>query len=266
MPAISRGIRRAASIAALGMTITAGLGAQSLAERVAAVGSGTVRFEFAAQEGVCGNGRGSISIRDNDRTRSVFNTDRRSEWADECDAGPVRVALDLEGRAVTSLRTYVGGRWRGAADVDLGSVDATEASRYLLRLAQTADSKAAQAAVLPAVLADAPDPWRELLDIAKDANRPSAVRKNATFWVAQAAGDKATEGLAAIIESETDRDVRKSAVFGLSQRPAGEGVPALIRVAREHRDPEIRKNAIFWLGQSRDDRALRYFEEVLLGR
>jgi hypothetical protein len=43
-------------------------------------------------------------------------------------------------------------------------------------------------------------------------------------------------------------------------------VPSLIRIARTNRDPEIRKSAIFWLGQSRDPRALTYFEEVLLGR
>jgi HEAT repeat protein len=58
--------------------------------------------------------------------------------------------------------------------------------------------------------------------------------------------------------------VRKSAIFSLSQRPKDESVPALIRIARTHRDPELRRNAIFWLGQSRDDRAIRYFEEVLL--
>lgn len=264
---LHRAMRSAAGIAALGATIPAGLGAQPLAERVAAVGNGTVRFEFAAQEGVCGNGRGSISVRnDNDRSRTVVGSRRRQEWSDDCESGPVRVALDVERREVRDLRTYVGGRWRGTADLDLGTVDAAEASRYLTQVAATAAAKPAQEAIFPAILADAPDPWRELLEIAKTASRPSSVRKSATFWVAQAAGDKATEGLAEIVESDTDREVRKSAVFGLSQRPAAEGVPALIRVAREHRDPEIRKSAIFWLGQSRDERALRYFEEVLLGR
>jgi HEAT repeat protein len=53
-------------------------------------------------------------------------------------------------------------------------------------------------------------------------------------------------------------------VFALSQLPSDEGVPRLIHVARTHRNIEVRKLAIFWLGQSRDQRALAFFEEVLL--
>ena len=58
--------------------------------------------------------------------------------------------------------------------------------------------------------------------------------------------------------------MKKKAVFALSQLPADEGVPKLIQVARSNRNPEVRKQAIFWLGQSRDPRALAFFEEVLL--
>jgi HEAT repeat protein len=45
--------------------------------------------------------------------------------------------------------------------------------------------------------------------------------------------------------------------------PDGEGVPKLIEVARTNRNAEVRKKAIFWLGQSKDPRALAFFEEVL---
>jgi hypothetical protein len=45
--------------------------------------------------------------------------------------------------------------------------------------------------------------------------------------------------------------------------PDGEGVPQLIHVARTNRNPEVRKKAMFWLGQSKDPRALSFFEEVL---
>ena len=40
-------------------------------------------------------------------------------------------------------------------------------------------------------------------------------------------------------------------------------MPLLIRVARTHPQPEVRKKAMFWLGQSKDARALAFFEEVL---
>jgi hypothetical protein len=251
------------------MAAAAPVGAQTLAEQVAAVGSGTVRFQFASREGVCGNGRGNISIRRADGTASVrgttYTSGRRNEWEDDCESGPVRIALDVDRRQVRDLRAYVGGRWRGTADRDLGEVSAAEASRYLVELAASGEREVAKDAIFPAMLADAPSPWRAFLAIAKDESRPRDVRNSATFWVADAAGEEATKGLEQIIEDEGDREVRKSAVFAISRRPKDESVPALIRVARTHRDPEIRKSAVFWLGQSRDPRAIQYFEEILLG-
>src|SRR5690606_25937023 len=64
--------------------IAADLGAQSIADRVSAVRSGTVRMEYAAKEGVCGNGRGSISVR-NGNGNSTYSTGstgstRQREW------------------------------------------------------------------------------------------------------------------------------------------------------------------------------------------
>ena len=84
------------------------------------------------------------------------------------------------------------------------------------------------------------------------------------FWLAQAAGDAAVEGLEGIVlDEDEDFEVRKSAVFALSQLPDDEGVPILVRVARTHHDPRILKQAIFWLGQSGDPRAVALFEELL---
>jgi len=40
-------------------------------------------------------------------------------------------------------------------------------------------------------------------------------------------------------------------------------VPMLIDVARTSHDPEVRKQAMFWLGQSKDPRAVAFFEQVL---
>ena len=58
-------------------------------------------------------------------------------------------------------------------------------------------------------------------------------------------------------------EVKKQAVFALSQLPRGEGVPLLIDLARTNANPVVRKQAYFWLGQSKDSRALSFFEEVL---
>lgn len=257
---------RRSGIAALGaaLLIAASLPSvvtaqQTLEQRVAAVGTGTVRLSYAAKEGVCGNGQnGNISYR-------PAGDQRTREWESDCEPGPVRLSLDVDNRRVTRVRAYVGGRWRGSANLDLGDVPAAEASAYLMKIAATSDERAAKDAVFPALMADAPAPTRELLAIAKDESRPREVRTNATFWVAQSAGERVTEGLQELT-NDPDKQVREGAVFALSQRPNDESVPALIRIARTHRDPSVRRNAVFWLGQKRDPRALAYFEEVLLPR
>lgn len=241
--------------------------AQDLSRRIAEMRNGTVRFEYAAMEGVCGNGREGIQVRrGKGSSRIVTNMsvgDR--EWEHECENGPVRIVLDRRDGRVVDVRAYVGGRWRGTADLDLGTVSPVAASDYLLGLVETADAEVAKDALFPATVAEGVTVWPRLLGIAKDSRRPREVRNSAVFWVSQAAGEEATKGLREIVdEPEADREVRKSAVFALSQRPKDESVPALIKIAKTHRDAEMRKTAIFWLGQSGDARAIAYFEDVLL--
>ena len=65
------------------------------------------------------------------------------------------------------------------------------------------------------------------------------------------------------MERDPETEVKKKAVFALTQLPEGEGVPALIQVARTNSNPAVRKQAMFWLGQSKDARALKFFEDVL---
>ena len=240
----------AALVAALGAAPAAG---QDLAERVAAVSSGNVRFSFETRDGVCGNGR-NISIRDDDT----------SEWKSDCEPGPARVLLGVEGGRVRSIETRVGGSWRaGTGATDLGTIEPAVASRYLLSLAETLDSDGGDA-VFAATIARGVTVWPELLRLARNDRVSEDARKSAVFWLGQAAGDAATAALDSIVVEPGDREVRKAAVFALSQRPADEGVPALIRAARTHPDPQIRRDAMFWLGQSEDPRALELFEEVLL--
>ena len=106
--------------------------------------------------------------------------------------------------------------------------------------------------------------WPDLLALAKDSRARNDTRKNAVFWLSQAAGDEATKGLTDLAEDDDEnRDVREQAVFAISQLEDNEGVPVLIRLARTNRDPKIRPKALFWLGQSDDPRALKLFEEIL---
>lgn len=89
------------------------------------------------------------------------------------------------------------------------------------------------------------------------------VRAEALFWLSQKASEKAASAITDAIANDPETEVKKRAVFALSQLPKDEGVPRLIEVARTNRNPEVQKQAIFWLGQSKDPRALAFFEEVL---
>jgi len=245
---------------------------QSLDARIAAVRDGTVRLTFAARPGVMGNGRDIVQW-DCERGNCRHQVNRRSsdiadvDWGSACDSGPVRLTLETRHGEVSDLRVAVGGQWVPRSDVtDLGSVPAAEGARYLLELARRISSRLGGRAIFAATLADSVVVWPDLLRLARDGGVTTETRRQAVFWVSQAAGSAATKGLDDLVGEDTvDREVREQAVFALSQRPREEGVPALIRLARTHRDPEIRRRAIFWLGQSNAPRALALFEELLTG-
>ena len=95
-------------------------------------------------------------------------------------------------------------------------------------------------------------------------DRSPQVRGQALFWIAQRAQKTIAESaITDAITNDPETEVKKKAVFALTQMPSNEGVPMLIQVARTNRNMEVRKQAMFWLGQSKDDRALAFFEEVL---
>ena len=117
-------------------------------------------------------------------------------------------------------------------------------------------------AVFALSLHDDPSALDALIALAK-ADPSAHVREQALFWLAQKAGARAVATIANAIENDPDTGVKKKAVFALSQLPHEEGVPKLIEIARTQRNPVVRKQAFFWLGQSKDPRALAFFEQVL---
>jgi len=243
---------------------------QALTDRILAVREGTVRLSFGVREGICGDGE--TFIRDRSRGEDNFTSfdDGTSRWTGRgwrdrpCEPGPARIAITKSEGEVTRLRVYVGGDWRGGSGsiTDLGMVSAPVAAKALVALAARAYN--ADRAIYAAIIADSAVVWPDLLALAKDTRARTDTRKNAVFWLSQAAGDEATRGLSALAEDEDEtRDIRDQAVFAISQLKNDEGVPALIRIAKTNRDPKIRRKALFWLGQSDDPRALRLFEEIL---
>lgn len=231
--------------------------AQSLADRVAAVRGGEVQLSFSARPGVCGGGE-------------AFRSGER--WTDcrcTCGTALVRVGLGVEAGRVVSLRSSVGDRWRtGAAPAaDLGLVPAAEAAAYLLDVAVLVDGASGSAAILAAALADSAVVWPRLLAIARDRSVPAQTRRSAVFWLGQAAGAAAAQGLVGLAAAqEEDISVKEQAIFALSQLGQGAGIEGLIEIARSNRDPRLRRRAIFWLALSEDPRAVALFEELLSKR
>lgn len=180
------------------------------------------------------------------------------------------VLLRAEAGEITKLRTFSpdcaldGG---GTTLHWLEGVRPGESVRFLLGLAddksagRTAQKLADQALSALAFHAE-PAAIDALIDRARRADS-SHVRGQALFWLAQRAGDKAVQAIARAVDEDPETDVKKKAVFALSQLPRDEGVPLLIQTARANKNPAVRKQAFFWLGQSRDSRALAFFEEVL---
>jgi hypothetical protein len=102
------------------------LGAQSIADRVARAGNGTVRMTFATRPDVCGRG-GNIHRGGNWHGNFGSGRDysRDVEWDSACDYGPGRLVLEKRDGEIAAVRFYIGGRWRQADGVtDLGNVPA----------------------------------------------------------------------------------------------------------------------------------------------
>ena len=182
----------------------------------------------------------------------------------------VIVLARVENRAITRIRTFTpdcdidGG---GMTVVWLENVPPAASVAWLSGLARSAGDRDREARIVrPALAALALHPDRAalttLIDLAR--NDPRRETKNqALFWLSQRAGQEAVSTITDALQNDPETEVKRRAVFALSQLPRDEGIPLLIQVARSNRNPEVRKQAMFWLGQSRDPRAVQFFEEVL---
>ena len=146
------------------------------------------------------------------------------------------------------------------------NVAVTDSVAYLKTfIGPNATRKLMDSAVTAIALTEGPQPLNELITLAREGSTAN-VKGSALFWLAQRAGQKAVGTITAAIENDPDTEVKKKAVFALSQLPKDEGVPLLIDQARNNKNPAVRKQAMFWLGQSKDARALKFFEEILTRR
>ena len=201
----------------------------------------------------------------NDGTRYSQSTDPvRLEPADF-----FFVLFRVENREIIRIRTF-----SANCPLDAGgkavhwftNVPVNDSVAYLKTfIGATATRRLMDSAVTALALTEGQQPLNEVITLARD-GATANVRGSALFWLAQRAGQKAVGTITAAIENDPDTEVKKKAVFALSQLPKDEGVPLLIEQARTNKNAAVRKQAMFWLGQSKDPRALKFFEEILSKR
>ena len=144
----------------------------------------------------------------------------------------------------------------------LGDVAGRQSVEFLRTLVDDAARRDTSEAALSAIaLHRDPAAATAILDLARHGS--PRVRQRALFWIARRAESHAAAIISQAIDNDPDGEVKKQAVFALSQLPPDEGIPLLITLARSHTHPVVRKQAMHWLGQSKDPRALTFFEEVL---
>ncbi|HKK70130.1 MAG TPA: HEAT repeat domain-containing protein [Candidatus Krumholzibacteria bacterium] len=236
--------------------ICTGAQAATLADAIATADDGWLHLQYATREGVRGNGH-DLTI------------DGSDNWTRNLDDGPAYVQLRVRDGRVVDVDVTVGGRAPRVRDgeLDLGTVDPIEAAIALLGVAEEATTDDVEDAILGAVIAEGFDQHGRLFAIARDGDRPHDLRRSAVFWLGQAAGERATEHLTAIVDDDdTELSVREHAIFALSQRPIDECLEPLRRVATTSRHPQLREKAFFWLAQHDDPRVLDLFEDVLLSK
>jgi len=144
----------------------------------------------------------------------------------------------------------------------LTDVKPSDSVQYLTALAQDT-RRSGDAAIWAIAVHAAPEAVQTLLEMARH-GRNSSMRSQALMGLAQSAPPQVSEAaIREAIEKDPETQVKRQAVSALGQIPRNEGVPMLLELARSGRNPALQKQAMSALGRSKDERAYKFFEEVL---
>ena len=145
----------------------------------------------------------------------------------------------------------------------LGNIRDAKSLGYLKEIFKKEnDTELKKQTVFAIQLSDEKEAVTELIQIAKN-DKNQKIRKNAIFWLGQKASKECAETLKDVVQGDEDVELKNHAVFAISQLPKDQSVPMLIDIAKTNKSSEVRKKAIFWLGRTGDERALKFFEEIL---
>ena len=242
----------------LAVAATSRSNAQSLANRVASASDRSVQFAYKARPGVCGDGRTYISTGPGNYYGFYSSTS-----TEQCQAGPVRVVLDVADRNIVAIRTFVGVAPAAEAGVaDLGTVAPADAADYLLGVAARAEGRVGRDAIFAALLGDSVEVSSRLLDIGRDQARPLETRRAALSGLARSDSrqlDRVGAALLQIATNESDvQQVRTQALQVLSRLDHGAGIQPLIQLANGNTTSWIGRESLRVLSGSGDPRARQF--------
>lgn len=254
------------AVVALALLAASSAGAQTTVERrLTGAPEGNVTFHFASRADVCGDGR--TYIRADDLWMGSFNDGVRSM---ECERGPIRVLLIRDGRDIIRITTYAGPVAEEPGATNLGAVPATDAAAWLLGVATRIDGRPGREAIMPAALADSALVTRELLAIARNADRSREVRRTALSWIVRRRGergelsiDEVSRTLVTIARDENEvRTVRDQAISSLSRLESAGSLDALVAMTTGTTEAWLARRAVEVMASSGDPRAHDHLRSV----
>jgi HEAT repeat protein len=250
------------SLVAIASAVSPALG-QSLASRVASAAERSAQFSYPARPGVCGDGRTYISTGSGN-----YYGFYSSSSVEQCQAGPVRVVVDLADRNIVALRTYVGGPSPAAEAgvTNLGTVTPADAADYLLSVASRADGRVGRDAIFAALLGEKVDATARLLAIGRDQNRPLETRRAALSGLASSDAPQLDGIGAALVEIATNENdvqgARTQALRVLSRLDHGAGIQPLVQLASGNINSWIGRESMGVLASSGDPRARQFLRST----
>jgi hypothetical protein len=156
---------------------------------------------------------------------------------------------------------------RRQAVIWLGNARGGHGVQSLLRiLREDPSDRVRESAVQGLAQSKEPDAIPAVVRVARQ-DSSARVRGQALFWLAQTASRQISEAaIRTAIDQDPESQVKRKAVQSLNQMKNGDGVPLLIEIARTNKNPVVRKEAMTQLGQSKDPRAVKFFEDLLTAR
>ncbi|HEV3201047.1 MAG TPA: HEAT repeat domain-containing protein [Bryobacteraceae bacterium] len=145
----------------------------------------------------------------------------------------------------------------------LGSARGRHGFEVLKRLISSdPDERVRERAISGLSSSKEPDAVALLISIAKT-DQNSRMRQQAVSALARKPGPEVVSTISKVIESDPDVQVKRHAVSSLNQLPDGTGIPILIQMVKTTQNADVRKQAMNTLQNSRDPRAIAFFEDVL---